>query len=105
MIAPEIVLDIRRHLAEAKLSQRQIARLTGISRATIGAIASGRRPDYAPRVRDDEPERPQGPAVRCPGCGGRVYLPCRLCRVRAIKRRERERQKHLARLVSGCGRS
>jgi len=103
MIALEIVLDIKRQLADGKLSQRQIARQTGISRATISAIASGRRPEYEPRVRDDEPERPTGPPVRCTGCGGRVYLPCRLCRIRAAKRRELDRKKHLARIMSGCG--
>ena len=103
MIALDIVLDIKQKLATGKLSQRQIAKLTGISRATISAIARGRRPDYEPRVRDDEPERPTGPPVRCPGCGGRVYLPCRLCRIRAAKRRELERKKHLTRIMSGCG--
>src|SRR5262245_52659293 len=101
MIAVEMVLEIRRLLATGNLSQRRIARLTGISRATIGSIASGKRPDYEPRPRDEELDRPIGPPVRCPNCGGRVYLPCRLCRVRAIKRRELERKKHLARFIGG----
>jgi hypothetical protein len=101
MIAPEMVLEVRRLLATGTLSQRKIARLTNISRATISAIASGKRPDYEPRPRDDEPDRPIGPPIRCPSCGGRVYLPCRLCRIRAIKRRELERKKHLARYING----
>lgn len=102
MIAPEMILEIKRCLATGKLSQRQIARQTGISRATVGAIASGKRPEYQPRPRDDEPDRPTGPPERCPGCGGRVYLPCRLCRIRAVKRREVERKRHLARIIGGC---
>jgi transposase InsO family protein len=101
MIALEMVHEIKRMLAAGKHSQRQIARLTGISRATVGAIASGARPEYQPRPRDDEPERPTGPPSRCPTCGGRVFLPCRLCRIRAVKRRELERKKHLARFIGG----
>lgn len=101
MIAQEMVQEIRRLLAAGALSQRKIARVTGVSRATISAIASGKRPDNPPRVRDEEEDRPLGPPVRCSGCGGRVYIPCRLCRVRAIKRRELERKKHLARFLRG----
>jgi transcriptional regulator with XRE-family HTH domain len=101
MISQEMVLEIRRLLALDELSQRKIARLTGVSRATIGAIASGKRPDYEPRPKEDEWERPVGPPLRCPTCGGRVYLPCRLCRIRAQKRRELERKKHLARFIHG----
>jgi hypothetical protein len=84
MIAPKTVTEVRRLLAEGVLSQRKIAGLTGVSRGTVGAIASGARPDYA-ALRppgDGEWEESAGPAVRCPGCGGMVYLPCRLCHVR-----------------------
>jgi transcriptional regulator with XRE-family HTH domain len=87
MLAPGLVTEVRRLLSEKKLSQRKIARLVGVSRGTIGAIAAGRRPDYAAlRKPDDDAEKPSGPPERCPGCGGMVYLPCRLCRTRvAIK--------------------
>jgi transcriptional regulator with XRE-family HTH domain len=87
MIAPQIVDEVRRLLAEGRLSQRQIARATGVSRGTVGAIASGRRPDYhnlRPAL-DEDLLQPTGPPQRCPGCGGMVYLPCRLCRVRRLK--------------------
>jgi hypothetical protein len=86
MIAMELVEEITRLLAEGRLSQRSIARLTGVSRGTIGAIASGKRP--APREKPEEEEMPTGPPQRCPGCGGYVYLPCRLCRVRDALRKE-----------------
>jgi transcriptional regulator with XRE-family HTH domain len=93
MISPAMVLEVRRLLAEGKLSQRKIARQTGISRATISLIAQGRRPDYTPKPRawDEDWEPPLGPPRRCPQCGGLVYLPCRLCRVRAIKERDLKR--------------
>jgi transcriptional regulator with XRE-family HTH domain len=83
MIAPQIVADVRRLLTEELLSQRKIARLTGVSRSTIAAIASGKRPDYEllRQLRENDWEEPTGPAVRCPGCGNRVYMPCQLCRI------------------------
>ena len=86
MIAPKTVAEIRRMLTEGTLSQRKIAGLTGVSRGTVGAIASGKRPDYE-TVRppqDDEWEEPAGPPERCPGCGGTVYMPCRLCHTRKM---------------------
>ncbi len=90
MITPKIVAEIRRLLAEGMSSQRRIARLTGVSRGTVGAIASGKRPDYdvLQQPGDDAWEEPAGPPKRCPHCGGRVYLPCQLCRVRrrSVKR-------------------
>ena len=93
MLASSMVKEIRRLLAEGNFSQRKIARLTGVSRGTIGAIASGKRPDYELRPRtDDEFERPAGPPRRCPTCGGMVYMPCRLCTLRrqlATKKKNR----------------
>ena len=81
MIAPQIVAEVRRLLAERKHSHREIAHRTGTCRGTVGAIASGRRPDYEPPD-EDEGEEPAGPPRRCPNCGGLVCVPCRLCRVR-----------------------
>jgi len=86
MIAQSIIDEVRLLLAEGELSQRKIAARLGISRGTVYAIASGRRRDR---------RRPadagggtghcdsSGPPQRCPGCGGLVYMPCRLCRLRA----------------------
>ena len=90
MIAPAIVIEVRRLLAETKLSQRKIARVAGVSRGTVGTIASGRRPDYESLPRDeDEIDEPAGPPARCGGCGGMVYMPCRLCRVQQAAPRQR----------------
>ncbi|HEY1599706.1 MAG TPA: hypothetical protein VGG64_08900 [Pirellulales bacterium] len=84
MLSQERVDEVRRLLADPERpSQRRIAIITGVSRASVGAIASGRRPDYAPRteLRDDEPLS-FGRLVWCTGCGHNVYLlagECKLC--------------------------
>jgi hypothetical protein len=84
MIASHLVEQVEQLLAEGKLSHRKIARLTGVSRGTIGAIASGKR-CIRPRAMclwEDEPVIPDTPPQRCPDCGGMVYMPCRVCRTR-----------------------
>jgi hypothetical protein len=87
MIAPSVVQEVKRLLAGGNLSQRKIAGMTGISRGTVGAIAGGKRPGYdsLPRAVKHDPAQPTGPPQRCPGCGGMVYMPCRLCKMRALK--------------------
>jgi hypothetical protein len=84
MIEPQLVEQVERMLAEGKLSYRKIARFTGVSRGTIGAIASGRRRIQPRRICfwEEEPVVPDVPPQRCPQCGGMVYMPCRLCRMR-----------------------
>jgi hypothetical protein len=90
MLAEARIEHVAELLAERRLSQRAIARLTGISRGTVGAIASGARPrNLRPKYADDDLFRPLGPAVRCGGCGGKVQMPCLLCRVRALLTIER----------------
>jgi transcriptional regulator with XRE-family HTH domain len=86
MLATKTVAEIRRLLAERTHSQREIARLTGVSRGSVGAVALGRRRDGDERLAArDEVIEPLGPPVRCPGCGGLVYLPCVLCRARSYR--------------------
>jgi hypothetical protein len=77
------VLHIERLLAQGGLSQRQIARLAGVSHPTVMAIARGLR------LADEEAEADLGPAVRCPSCGGRVFLPCRVCELRSLLARKK----------------
>jgi len=88
MLAPEIVQEIRRLLSEGVLSQRRIARLMKVSRGTVGAIASGKRPDYTKRRSDDEDRQPTGPPRRCPECGGMVLMPCQACETRRMMVRQ-----------------
>jgi DNA-directed RNA polymerase subunit RPC12/RpoP len=77
---------VERMLAEGLVSQRKIAKLVGISRGTVNSIALGRRPRISTPA--DEFERQRGPLVRCPGCGGKVFMPCLLCHVRQLKARD-----------------
>ncbi len=89
MLKPALVAEVRRLLAEGKLSQRAIARRLGVSRGSVHAIARGKRPDRQPAEPLDE-VRWEGPPARCPGCGGLVFLPCRACATRrAMARRRR----------------
>ena len=87
MIAPRVVQEVRRLLAEGKLSQRAIAKVTRVSRGTVSAIATGKRPDYetlrSARLEEESPQA-AGPPQRCPGCGGMVYMPCRACETREV---------------------
>jgi transcriptional regulator with XRE-family HTH domain len=99
MLAPGKVLEVQKLLAAGLLSQRKIAKTLGVSRATVSAIASGKRPDYEARMRARAAEfEPLGPIERCTSCGGRVYMPCHLCRVRKYKA-EQDRLKKLRRLA------
>jgi hypothetical protein len=92
MIAAAKVMEVERLLADNRWSQRTIAKMVGISRAVVGSIAAGTRPDYEAlrQARAEEDHEPTGPVGRCCGCGAKVYMPCRLCKVRAIKAEERE---------------
>ena len=87
MISPEVVREVRSLLSKGRLSQRHIARSMGVSRGTVQAIASGRRPDYSTRRPRDRHDTifPSGPPRRCPTCGGMVQMPCLLCHVRRIR--------------------
>lgn len=84
MLAPSLVEEVKRLLAAGRLSQRKIARQTGVSRGSVALIAQGKRPDYPPRRNEDEDLGPVGPPARCPTCGAMVYPPCRLCRLREL---------------------
>ncbi len=78
------VAEVRRLLLEGR-RQREICRLTRISRSTIARIVDHRRPDYEAirqAKREEEWVRPTGPMIRCPGCGHLVRFPCRVCRAR-----------------------
>jgi transcriptional regulator with XRE-family HTH domain len=84
MIALPTVQEIDRLLKEGQLSQRQIAARLGVGRATVGAIASGRRGLHgreapAPGLASI---KSGAQAQRCPQCGHRVYAPCQICLAR-----------------------
>jgi hypothetical protein len=82
MLPLKVIEEVRRLLDENRHSQRRIAEIVGVGRGTVNAIAAGKR-GYHGREHDVETEADERVAVRCPGCGARVYLPCVLCRARA----------------------
>jgi DNA-binding XRE family transcriptional regulator len=88
MIDSAIIEQARQLLVEGQWSRRKIAKKLGISRSTVNQLANGKRPDYEEMSRRRELAidlEPRGPFVRCPGCGGRVQLPCLLCEIRQQK--------------------
>ncbi len=103
MISPAVIEAIQRLLAEGGRSQREIAKMTKVSRGTVAAVDSGmrRRDDPRPKTPGkapagsvhrcpEPPERlkpvkePTEPVRRCPGCGGMVVWPCWACHVRKV---------------------
>jgi transcriptional regulator with XRE-family HTH domain len=98
MIAAERIADVRRLLATGGLSQREIARRTGVSRGTVGAVAAGKRTDRTEPRHAGHPELkvPAGPPRRCGGCGGMVAMPCLLCRARVARAAARREQRTTA---------
>lgn len=79
MLSLQRVLEVKRLLDEGRLSRRAIAQATGVSRGSVNAIANGCRGVHGAGT---EPGLPAADPVRCPGCGGKVYPPCVLCRAR-----------------------
>lgn len=72
------------NLFERGFSQRAIAQRVGLTPGGVQkALARWLDADGHPRERN-------GTVGRCPGCGGKVYFPCRLCAVRRAKARDRE---------------
>ncbi len=96
MLSLVLVEEIRRLLEEGQLSHRKIAAKLGVSRGTVGAIASGRRGMYGHEANGLSMNSQSVLAERCPTCGAMVYKPCLLCRSREYKRR----QERLAELIS-----
>ncbi len=89
MVDLKTVAKVRRLLAAGTRSQRSIAKLTGMSRGTVGAIAAGkwRDPRNSPRLSKNEcPELSETPSW-CPGCGALVYMPCLLCLARSLRQK------------------
>jgi hypothetical protein len=89
MLSADIIREVRRLLDEDELSQRSIAARLKVSRGLVGAVAQG---DRLPREAQSRWAAMRGGQVypeRCPGCGGMVYLPCRLCSTRSFSARHR----------------
>lgn len=92
MLSLALIEEISFQLEADRLSQREIARRLGVSRATVAALAHGRRGIHG-RSAEPEPlpediERPDPPA-RCPHCGYLVHLPCLICQTREYRHAQR----------------
>jgi hypothetical protein len=83
MLSPDLIDEVRRLLCDGH-SRRLVARRTGISRNTINRIADGRRVDHEDSVESEFSSIPRTKPKRCRTCGGMVYPPCKLCRLRAM---------------------
>ena len=91
MLTLSLAQEIDRLLNEGKLSQRKIAERLGIGRATVGAIASGKRGIYGKVPKPGEPNErgPHAAPQRCSRCGFLVFMPCLVCRTRDYRREQR----------------
>lgn len=79
MISDDTVRVIQVFLREGHLTQNAIAKLTGVSKGTVQAIAQGRR-KYLQRGQEVlTNEAATGLIVRCPDCGGMTQMPCMVC--------------------------
>lgn len=89
MITNVTVKKVIELLREGKWSQRQIAKMTGVSRGSVGAIARGARKE--PRFEAYEEDKriipPSGTPTRCHCCGRLVQKPCLACQIRTIPKR------------------
>jgi len=107
MIEPEKIQRVQRLLATGQYSQRTIAHLAGVGRATVSQIARGSLDDRIASMNYDElephPVEPERPYVRCPTCGGRVWMPCVLCQLQARRERDRRRARLKALLATPDG--
>lgn len=96
-IAIATAMEVLELLGAGGLSQRAIARKSGISRGTVGTIAHGKWTGFARAARKVHSEVPvcgpfASPARRCDDCGLEVHLPfdrqpCLACRVRRVTAR------------------
>lgn len=89
MLPLSVIQEVQQLLEAGDLSQRQIALRVGVSRGTVGALASGKRGIFGkePQSELQSSSAPACPPERCRGCGGLVLKPCRLCRVRSHQHR------------------
>lgn len=81
MLTSEKVAAVKALLARRDMSYRAIAARVGVSKGTVASIDRGARAAIRPYRKQDLPAK-SGEATepsRCPTCGCKVYMPCRLC--------------------------
>lgn len=90
MIAQERIDEVKRLFATGLYSQRQISRMTGVSRIVIHRVVHGKRKDRVTPPSDVWDVDWRGrPAERCPVCGIKVQMPCLACFLRQTIQNEK----------------
>ena len=91
MLSVTIVLEIQRLLKSGRWSQRKIARMLGVSRGTVSAVARGRRKAETNRelksIESSGFIPPKGVPRRCSRCGALTKMPCLSCQIVDWERR------------------
>ena len=89
MLNQELIAEIHSMLGAKNYSQRAIARRLGVSRGAVQAVARVKCQLYAPLLRapGEEVQPPPGLHRRCPGCSGKVQMPCLACYLRKRRRK------------------
>ncbi len=87
MLSKGMIKEIQRLSVEEGLSQRRVAKLLGVSRGTVATATLRHR--LEPQSTDSSLNLTDCCPRRCPGCGGRVYMPCRLCIARTYDAQRR----------------
>jgi len=83
---PLYKVDEVKRLLDEGMSQRSVAKATGVSRSSVGYIRDGawdRR--FLRSKRSVIETSPIVPQAKCPECGVLVEMPCRACRARLIQ--------------------
>ena len=81
MLTREKVERVRELLA-TEMSQREISRITGVSRDAVRRIFKGRWQEMPSPQPMPHSTQLRGRRIgRCPECGARVLMPCIACRV------------------------
>ena len=93
MVPVRRIRIVRKLVQQQHLSQRSAARLAGVSRDVVRRVLAGKRLDEPSRPKPKLEFEELRPYVRCRKCGGRVMLPCRLCRLRRRLERKHYEQK------------
>jgi len=80
MIDNTVIKKIQTLVQQGQMSQRKIAKLLGVSRGTVQAVAHGKRTLHR-NPSANHWIAPSGQPQRCPKCGSCVRMPCLACQL------------------------
>ena len=79
MTSIQVVQEVQRLLRLECYSHKEIGKMLGISRNTVGSVALGKHRNCNA---EEEENTSVGPPRICPICGWNVLMPCVVCRTR-----------------------